>query len=232
MDDNGAMTSQRASLSSPLRETLRAVPSVVGVAPPWEPSSAPDDPRDLFVTWLTDAIDAALPEPHAATLSTVDEDGLPDVRVLVLKDVTDDGGFSIATTAESAKGVQLAQNPGCALSFYWGPLARAVRIRGVARLAPASVSAADFLARHPAARAQVLAGRQSSVLADRAERDRLLADARAAVDADPGLVAPQWTAWTIEPSSIEFWQGSPDRDHQRLQYLRTASTWDRRSLWP
>ncbi|GAB3580908.1 pyridoxal 5'-phosphate synthase [Leifsonia lichenia] len=205
---------------------------MVGVAPPWEPESAPDEPHALFLSWLTEAIDAELPEPHAATLSTVDEDGLPDARVLVLKDVTDDGGFSIATAAESAKGAQLARNPGCALSFYWGPLARAVRIRGIARRATAAASAADFLARHPAARAQVLAGRQSSVLVDSAGRDRLIADAQAAVDGDPGLVAAQWTAWTIEPSSVEFWQGSPDRNHQRLQYLRTASTWTRRRLWP
>lgn len=215
-----------------LRDELRGVPSIVGQAPSFDWSSAPDAPQELFLQWLRHAITADVPEARAATLSTVDEDGLPDARVLIVKDVTEECGFKIATSDESPKGHQLRQNPNCALTFLWGPLARSVRVRGIAERASASESAEDFLARHPQARAIVLAGGQSSVISDEAARDAELKQAKTAIEADDGLVSQQWTVWTIVPTSVEFWQGDPSRDHHRFRYVRSGSGWDIQHLRP
>ncbi|MGN6127130.1 MAG: pyridoxamine 5'-phosphate oxidase family protein, partial [Humibacter sp.] len=117
---------------STLRDKLRALPSVVGVAPPFVLETAPTNPGELVVDWLLTAIDTGVPEPHAATLSTVDENGQPDARVLIVKNITEHGAFEVATSVSSPKARQLATNPRCALSFYWTPLARAIRIRGTA----------------------------------------------------------------------------------------------------
>jgi pyridoxamine 5'-phosphate oxidase len=136
-----------------LRDRLRRTPSIVGQPPHFDPQTAPDEPRELFVDWLTAALAADVAEPHALTLSTVDREGRPDARILVLKDVTADGSFEIATGDESAKGKQLDANPHVALTFYWTPLARSIRVRGLAERATPAESASDFRARNPAAKA-------------------------------------------------------------------------------
>jgi len=215
-----------------IRDELRMVPSIVGKAPDFDWTSIPDAPRELFLRWLTVALDAGVPEAHAATLSTVDKDGFPDARLLIIKDVTDDCGFKIATSDESAKGRQLLHTPNCALTFYWSALARSVRVRGIAQRASAAESAEDFLARHPQARTIALAGTQSSVIASDTARDQALTQAKAALEANPVAVSAHWAVWTIVPNSVEFWQGEPNRDHQRVRYTRAGTMWDKQRLWP
>ncbi|GAB3398161.1 pyridoxal 5'-phosphate synthase [Humibacter soli] len=179
-----------------------------------------------MIEWLFAAIEAGVPEPHAATLSTVDEDGKPDARVLIVKDITDDGAFEIATSVSSPKVLQLRANPRCALSFYWTPLARAIRIRGTAVRAGAAAAVADFTARHPDARAMVLAGEQGRVIDDVSEHERVLSDAKNMIAGDPESGASEWSVWRIEPESIEFWQGDPSRDHLRLRYDLGPTGWE------
>lgn len=215
-----------------LRDELRALPSVTGRAPRFDLDDAPAAPGPLLIDWLRIAVDAGVQEPHAATLSTVDADGAPDARVLLVKDVTGDGDVAVATGDDSAKGRQLAARPDCALSLHWPALARAVRIRGVARRADAAVSAADFLARPAESRAVALAGHQSDPMPPLEEQEAALAAARAELRAHPGLVAPLWTVWLVAPRSVEFWQGSPDRDHLRLRYDRAPDGWARGRLRP
>ena len=214
-----------------LRDRLRSTPSIVGKPPRFDPLTAPDEPQELFVDWLDTALAAEVPEPHALTLSTVDREGRPDARVLVLKDVTADGSFEFATGDESAKGKQLEANPHVALTFYWTPLARSVRVRGLAERATPAESASDFRARNSAAKAIALAGRQSAPLVDLEERDRIVAGHLARLDSEPDLASPDWTVWRVRPASIEFWQGDPSRNHLRLRYERTESGWDRQQLW-
>ncbi|GAA1825849.1 pyridoxine/pyridoxamine 5'-phosphate oxidase [Agromyces salentinus] len=214
-----------------LRDRLRSTPSIVGRPPHFDPSNAPDEPRALFVDWLEVALAAEVAEPHALTLSNVDPDGRPDARILVLKDVTADGSFEIATGDESAKGRQLGADPHVALTFYWTPLARSVRVRGLAERATPAESASDFRARNAAAKAIALAGRQSAPLLDLEERDRIVAERLARLESEPDLVSPEWTVWRVRPASIEFWQGDPGRNHLRLRYERTEHGWDRLQLW-
>ena len=136
---------------------LRARPSLTGSAPALHPGSVPDDPLALFLNWITTAAEAGVAEPHTATLATVDADGLPDARTLILKDV-DERGWAFAGTRSSAKGRQLEATPAAALNFWWQPVMRAVRVRGPVQEAPAGESAADLAARPASARAGVAEG--------------------------------------------------------------------------
>ena len=136
---------------------LRAIPSLTGSSPQLRLDGLPNDPDQLFRDWLQIALARAVPEPHAATLATVDADGMPDARTLVLKDV-DERGWAVAGTASSAKGSQLSLNPVAALDFWWQPLVRAVRMRGHVVPASAEDSAADLAARSAAAQAEVEPG--------------------------------------------------------------------------
>ncbi|MGO4678964.1 pyridoxamine 5'-phosphate oxidase family protein [Microbacterium sp. 2MCAF23] len=136
---------------------LRARPALTGSAPALHPGSVPNDPLALFLNWITTAAEAGVAEPHAATLATVDADGVPDARTLILKDV-DERGWAFAGPRSSAKGQQLAANPAAALNFWWQPVLRAVRVRGPVREAASDESAADLAARSAAARAGVAEG--------------------------------------------------------------------------
>lgn len=217
---------------SGIRDRLRSTPSITGSAPDWDPGSAPEHPRALFLEWLMGAIDAGVPEPHAAILSTVGDAGAPDARMLVIKDVTDDFAIDIATGLESAKGRQLLADPRCALTFYWTPLARSIRVRGTAVAASPDDSGRDFLARHLDARAIAATERQSSPMHDVPAHVAVIDAERARIVADPGFIASTWSAWHIRPTSVEFWQGERSRDHLRLQYTLTDDRWECRRLWP
>ena len=127
---------------------LRAIPSLIGSPPPLDLAELPPTPEELFLQWLAIARDAGVAEPLAMTLATVDADGLPDARLLILKDVGPEG-WAFASERSSEKGRQLAAAPAAALSFWWQPQMRAVRVRGSVVEAPAGESAAD-LARRPA----------------------------------------------------------------------------------
>jgi pyridoxamine 5'-phosphate oxidase len=215
--------------------SLRGWPSFPDELPIFDPDSAPDEPHHLFDTWLREAGEHGL-APHAVTLSTVDADGAPDARVVILKAV-DETGFAVATSADSPTGVQLGKDPRAALTFFWPALGRQVRVRGPVAPCAAEVSAADFRERSPASRVECLIGRQSEVLDDPAELAATAEAARRRVDADPDLVAPRWTRYLVTPTSVEFWQAAHDRRHVRLRYRRDAPAgghigWITERLWP
>ncbi|UNK72020.1 pyridoxamine 5'-phosphate oxidase family protein [Microbacterium sp. H1-D42] len=136
---------------------LRSLPSLAGVAPAFDPVGLPADPVALFDAWLADAVALGVPEPHAMTLATVDADGVPDARTLILKGVSE-RGWAFAGHRTSAKGRQLAANPAAALSFWWQPIVRAVRVRGRVEPASDAESAADLAARSAAARSGIEPG--------------------------------------------------------------------------
>lgn len=214
-----------------LRQTLRGIEVFTGELPEFDPSTAPDTPTELFTEWLLGALSAGVPEPHAMTLATADASGDPTARVLILKDVSPEG-WQFASDAHSRKGHDLAARPYAALTFYWAPLARQVRVRGpVVRESP-ELCAADFLARAAGARAEALLGRQSQPLADLAERDAQVEASIARLESEPDLVAPGWTLYSVRPDSVEFWQGDKDRRHTRLAYVRSPGGWTRQMLWP
>ena len=221
-----------------LRDLLRSQRVFPAGMPEFDPVVAPDDPVTLFLRWLEVAIQDGVPAPHAMTLATADDQGRPSSRVLICKDVDGAGRWYFASGAASGKGRDLAANPYAALSFWWPQQGRQIRIRGAAVPAGSQASAADFLARPPASRAEALIGLQSEPLDDPAELDRALTEAQARVSADPGLVAPGWTLYALTADEAEFWQGDEDRRHVRLRYWRagsgsgSGSGWARELLWP
>jgi pyridoxamine 5'-phosphate oxidase len=144
-------------MPSQVRDQLRSLPALTGTPPHFDVHSAPDDPIELFLAWLDDAVSSGTPEPHAMTLSTVDAEGVPDARTLILKDV-DARGWAFASTRSSRKARQLAKTPAAALSFWWQPSMRAIRVQGRVEEASPADAAEDLAMRSPAARAAVSEG--------------------------------------------------------------------------
>lgn len=210
---------------------LRALRLFAGPLPTFDPAAAPAEPHTLFVSWLLNAIESNVVEPHAMTLSTVDADGHPSARQLLLRDV-DEQGWQFAINCTSRKGKELALKPWVALTFYWQPLARQIRIKGAAHSLGAEASGADFRLSPADARVTALMGRQSQPLADRAALISAAADATARLADDPDLVAPEWRLYTVNATEVEFFQGDKNRQHTRLRYQRNGTSWQHHELWP
>ena len=179
-------------MTDDLRARLRALPSLTGSAPVLNIAALCKDPVAQFVEWLDEAVLADVIEPHAMTLSTIDVDGIPDARTLILKDV-DARGWAFAGRGSSRSGGQLAANPVAALTFWWQPMVRGVRVRGRVVRATRAESEADLLSRSAAARADV--------------------------------ASEDWTLWRLQPTRVEFWQGSTDRRHARIVYQPSDGGW-------
>jgi pyridoxamine 5'-phosphate oxidase len=217
---------------------LRERPPMVRELPIFDPDTAPAEPGPLFVDWLVQAVESGVPDPQVMTLSTVDADGLPDARALVLRDVdTAEAGWLFAAEATSPKGRQLALSPMAALSVYWPQHGRQVRVRGAVEPAPAAVSADEFRHRSPGARVASLVGRQSEPLGSLAAYDLAAEEAQLLLDADPQLVADGHTVYVLRAHEVEFWQGDASRRHVRLRYTRTGlgtgrTAWTHTLLWP
>ncbi|WP_342799921.1 pyridoxal 5'-phosphate synthase [Nocardia sp. No.11] len=210
--------------------SLRGWASFPDDLPDFDPDSAPSTPQELFLDWLHEAGEHVL-APHAVTLSTVDAEGAPDARVVILKDVGR-AGWAIATSSESPKGLQLSKTPQAALTFFWPGRGRQVRLRGPVTPAAPDVSAEDFLARPPASRVEAFIGRQSQVLDDPAQLSRAVRDAERWVAENPDVAPETWTRYLVAPVEVEFWQASHDRRHLRLRYRDTGEAWVRERLWP
>lgn len=215
------------------RQRLRALKALEGPFEAVDFSVAADTPQAVFLDWFETAVAAGIAEPHAMTLSTVDVQGHPDARVLILKNV-DERGWHFAISTASPKGCQIEANPAVALTFYWQKLGRQVRIRGDAIALNDIECRQDFLARSEDARANVLLERQSMPLGDPSLVAAGVKKARARIDADPGLVARVWRAYAVIPRAVEFWQGATDRLHNRLIFRRSGqdADWEKELLWP
>ena len=212
-------------------DLLRSLKVLQGPFPRFDMDNAPDDPIMLFREWLNQAIAENVSEPHAMTLSTVDGDGLPDARVLILKNV-DKAGFHFAISAASRKGSQLFEHPKAALTFHWKEQARQIRIRGPVIDQGDAASARDYLARPKSSRAAAALGKQSQVLDDPEELSLAVATALGKVEADTEFVTPLWRLKAVDADEIEFWQGTATRNHQRLSYRRHGEAYEKFRLWP
>ncbi|WP_309226789.1 MULTISPECIES: pyridoxal 5'-phosphate synthase [unclassified Mycolicibacterium] len=195
------------------------------------PAEVPVEPTELFGRWLREAVSGGVREPHAMTLSTCDSAGEPDARVLILKDL-DEQGWWFATNAKSVKGSQLTDCPAAALTFYWPQVARQVRVRGPVITGEPDVCASDFLSRGIGARAVALASAESTPLDSRASCQRAVADARQRLNENPDWVSPTWRVYAVAAHVVEFWQADTDRMHVRVQYRRRADGWHHTLLWP
>jgi pyridoxamine 5'-phosphate oxidase len=214
-----------------VRDLLRGLPVFDRPLSAFDTESAPEEPSALFLSWLHEAIEAGVSEPHAMTLATVDAEGRPDARVLILKDVDADG-WQFATATTSAKGSQLAARPHAALGFHWREQGRQVRVRGAVATADPSISAADFLAKPDGSRIAGLVGRQSAVLEDPGKLALEIEAAGHRLADDPFAVAEDHAVYVLTPAEVEFWQGDRQRQHVRLRYSRSINGWITERLWP
>jgi pyridoxamine 5'-phosphate oxidase len=193
--------------------------------------SAPANPVNLFLDWLNDALAHQLPEPNACTLATVNADGAPTVRTVLLKGV-DERGLHFYTNYESRKAREMAAQPRCAMLFLWANRHRQVGVRGVISKLPRDDAERYFASRPYGHQIGAWASKQSTVIPNRewlAARD---AELRAKYPEGQVPLPPFWGGYTLLPDEMEFWQGRVSRLHDRLLYRLESGAWSVARLSP
>ena len=192
-----------------------------------------DDPYVLFSAWMDEAKAGEPNDPNAMAIATVDENGLPDVRMVLLKDV-DARGFVFYSHAGSAKGVQLKQNPKAALNFHWKSLRRQVRVRG--HVEPLSkLEVGKYFASRPRdSQLGAWASQQSQTMKTRSLFEKAIDSARDKFSGVAVPLPPGWKGWRVLPEQIEFWRDRPFRLHDRLlfEWDTHKKQWTKRRLYP
>jgi pyridoxamine 5'-phosphate oxidase len=189
------------------------------------------NPYALFGDWLDDAKAKEINDPNAMALATADTDGLPDVRMVLLKGF-DENGFVFYTNLDSAKGRQLADNPKAALCFHWKSLRRQVRIRGTVSPVDPDEADAYFASRARDSRIGAWASKQSRALESRFALEKAVA--REAAKFGLGAVPRPdfWSGFRLKPLHFEFWRDRPFRLHDRLVFERGEAGWATQRLYP
>jgi pyridoxamine 5'-phosphate oxidase len=202
------------------------------------PAKAPDftetkEPFALFSAWLKEAEATEPDDPEAMALATVDAEGMPNVRMILLKGA-DEGGFVFYTNCESAKGLELAANPKAALLFHWKSLGRQIRMRGLIEPATDAEADAYFATRHRESRIGACASSQSRPLASRAALEEAVA--RLTKEFGEGEVTrpAYWRGFRLIPLEMEFWQAGAFRLHDRIVFRRASAQkpWMKTRLYP
>jgi pyridoxamine 5'-phosphate oxidase len=191
------------------------------------------DPIALFVDWLEQAVRREPSDPNAMTLATVDADGLPDARTVLLKGV-DAAGFVFYTNLGSAKGRQLAASPKAALLFHWKSLRRQVRVRGTVTRVSDEEADAYFASRARASQIGAWASDQSQPLPDPLALERAVASYSLKFAVGPVPRPAGWSGFRLEPLAMEFWRSRPFRLHERLAFARggPSQPWQVSRLFP
>ncbi len=193
---------------------------------------AGDEPLTIARRWLAEAEKTEPSDPNAAALATVDVDGMPNIRIVLIKEI-DDKGLIFFTNYESRKGEELLANPKAALNFHWKSLARQIRVRGTVEKAGDDISDAYYKSRPLGSRIGAWASQQSRPLASKGALLKAAAKAQARQGLTPDR-PPYWGGFRITPLEIEFWAAGEFRLHDRFRWTRAsaAQDWQIQRLYP
>jgi pyridoxamine 5'-phosphate oxidase len=189
------------------------------------------DPLRQFQKWFQEALAAKINEPNAMVLATVGAGGQPSTRTMLLKGA-DERGFSFFTNYESRKGRELAGNPNAALTFPWLELERQVGVEGAVTKLSREESESYFKLRPLGSRLGAWVSKQSGVIPGRSWLEERLEQIAVQHPGDDIPTPPYWGGYLLLPNRIEFWQGRPNRLHDRIRYTRQATTWRIERLSP
>ena len=194
--------------------------------------SIAQNPIVQFEKWFQEALDAKVLEANAMNLATLSETGRPTSRIVLLKGIQNNQ-FLFYTNYQSHKGKELENNPECALNFFWPELERQVRIEGTAQRVDTNLSDQYFQSRPRASQIGAWASPQSSVIKDREILEQRTKEIEKRFDGKTVLPRPnQWGGFAVNPVLIEFWQGRPNRLHDRLLFTKEDSGWSINRLAP
>jgi pyridoxamine 5'-phosphate oxidase len=183
------------------------------------------DPLQQFSAWFAAALAADIRDVNAMSLATATPDGRPSVRIVLLKGF-DERGFAFFTNYDSQKGRELEANPHAAMAFYWTQLERQVRISGTVERTSREDSAAYFHSRPVGSRLGAWASKQSEVIDARQVLEARLTEMTERFENGDVQLPPHWGGYRVKPDCMEFWQGRPNRLHDRFRYSRQADgTW-------
>ena len=189
------------------------------------------NPIVQFRYWLNDALKAGVSEPTAMVLSTVGNEGMPSSRVVLLKNLDNDG-FTFFSNYESRKGIQITQNPNASLLFFWPQIERQVRIEGRVAKTPRHISDEYFQSRPEGSKIGAWASPQSRTVPSREYLDNLQNDYIRLFKSKVLERPENWGGYKLFPHTIEFWQGRENRLHDRFEYKMNGSIWEIHRLAP
>lgn len=182
------------------------------------------NPLDQFLNWMQEAITAEVPEPNAMDLCTVSSDGRPSSRIVLLKGI-DSRGFLFYTNYKSRKATEIEQGGFACLNFFWQSQSRQVRIEGTLQRVPESESDAYFASRPRESQLGAWVSNQSAVISNRRELEAAYQQLDEKYRGQDVPRPSHWGGYVLQPDRVEFWQGRPNRLHDRFQYLKTESGW-------
>ena len=192
----------------------------------------PDNPFDLFNEWYQEAVGQEPRDPNAMALATVNTEGMPSVRMVLLKGVQN-GTFVFFTSKESRKGQEMTENPHVALCFYWKSLNRQIRVEGIATPIDGEEADSYFASRPVGAQIGAWASKQSQLLSSREELEERMAEMSQRFGDDVIPRPDHWVGYQVMPIAIEFWADRPFRLHDRIVYTPEGDgSWTQSRLYP